>query len=340
MENAIVLKQRLADKTSAGKTLRLVLSPKDAEGRAELLALIKSEPGTALAALQYGDQALGLTPRGSADVLEEVIGVMGNDGAASHLIEQHLTSGRVGALIAARGDLPSAIVDVATPEQLLEAIRLEIDGVGRADGDDPVIGARHRMPREPVIIPTSDGEAVASKSDDDEDGSIDELDEDEEQLSDEDDDEDNDEDADTRHLANDPHLHARALTVFRSWAYKLKDRKDFDDLLAQRVFHDSQRTFRTYVLYAIWLDAGQPEKVDEIPLDAFVNLGLEPDEGRADLDRLMSGSELSELDLDPADWHIASTQLGSEREAKARAPKTVDEAEQSKAAEAASKLNF
>lgn len=345
--SAIVLKQQMADPGKAGSLMKLLLAPKGTEGRQEVMDLVKAEPQLALAALQHGDQALGLTPRGSADVLEEVIGAVGEDAAAAHLVEQNLTPERVAELLAARGDLPSAAAEVATLQQLIDAIREDVRPHGTVLNPDPglVESSTPFVGRPPRAASPEDVDTSTAPEDVLEEGDEDSFEDEEddngnvsaEAHSDFAEDEKEEPSGDVR-LLNDPYLTAQALLAFRSWALKLKGRKDYAELLMQRIF--GSRIFRTYVLLAVYLEAHQPQDLSEVTIDLYDSVGIDPEEGASELARILSRGELDEVELDPEAWHEAGVAYSESREAKARAPKTIDELERDKAKSAAAKLGF
>ncbi len=90
MASQLALASQLQNSKGAAKLFRAVLNRED-ERRKDVLAVITDHPERALAALQAGDHALGLTPKGSADVLEEVLSTIPDPEAARTLLEQHLT---------------------------------------------------------------------------------------------------------------------------------------------------------------------------------------------------------------------------------------------------------
>jgi hypothetical protein len=339
----LVLRREMQDPATAGALLRKMISSKDAEGRKQVMDLVKAEPTVALAALQYGDDALGLTPRGSADVADEIIGVIGDDKRAREHVEQNLTSERVSELLVGRGDLPSALVHIASIPQLIEAIRQDI--APHEDRSEASILAAQMPPSESVVVDTDRISTPASAptvdEEDDEDsedalatdaaerGSGDEYEEEEEEV---------EEPVGDAALIDDPYLRPGALLIFRSWAIRLRDRKDFTDILSHRVFHT--RTFRTYVLLCFWFESGKPEELDDVPGDMFDSISMDPEEGRDELQRILHGGELSEIDLDPSEWLTAKADHGARKDAAVHAPKTIDEIERAKAKEAAGKLNF
>ena len=334
--NQIVLKREMQDPATAGLVLRKLIDRRDAAGRKEVMDLVKADPPLALAALQHGDDVLGLTSRGSADVAEEIIGAIGDDAKAREHVGQNLTSDRVAELLMGRGDLPSALVDIATVAQLIEAMRQDI--APYRDVNESSVLSPH-APVESVVLDSDRVSTPAGGSDDEDD----EDDEDAlvtkpeggEAFGDE---EEIDEPVGDAALINDPYLKPGALLMFRSWAIRLRDRKDFAEILEQRVF--GTRTFKTYLLLCFWVEAFRPDDLDDVPDASFDSIGLEPEEGRTELARIIKGGELDEIDLDPAEWHAARAEHGARQEAIAHAPKTIDETERDKAKEAASKLNF
>ncbi|MCC7522519.1 hypothetical protein IT407_01825 [Candidatus Uhrbacteria bacterium] len=334
--NQIVLKREMQNPATAGLVLRKLIDRRDADGRREVMNLVKADPPLALAALQHGDDVLGLTPRGSADVAEEIIGAIGDDHKAREHVGQNLTSDRVAELLMGRGDLPSALVDIATIPQLIEAMRQDI--APYKDANEASILAPHAS-AEVVVLDSDRVSTPVGTSDDEDDDEEDALiakPEGGEVFND--DEEDEEELVGDAALINDPYLRPGALLMFRSWAIRLRDRKDFAEILDQRVF--GLRTFKTYLLLCFWAESFRPDDLDDVPDDCFDSIGLDPEEGRTELARIIKGGELSEIDLDPAEWHAAKAEYGARQDAIAHAPKTIDETERDKAKQAASKLNF
>ena len=224
---ALELKQRLLDGHGAGAELRTLLTKR--EGHEDVRALIKHEPGTALAALQLGDVELGLAPKASADVLEDVIAIVDNDRSVQELMQLHLTPDRRAELLAGRGDLPSAAVMLAAPDDLIRAVRLDMNEESASAGPEYV-------------------EVRTEVADDDSD------EDDEDALERSDDDEDAEEPVSTASPTSpDPFTNARALLAARAWARKIRDREDYETVLGLPLV--GRRSLRSYVICAVWYEA-------------------------------------------------------------------------------------
>jgi hypothetical protein len=94
-------------------------------------AIIKANPERALAVLSQGDAVLGLTPKGSADAVETIVAEVGDDLRMRELLAQYFTAERTQQLLAARGDLPAALANIASKEDLLAAIAYDIADLQR-----------------------------------------------------------------------------------------------------------------------------------------------------------------------------------------------------------------
>lgn len=122
--------------TDAGSVFRdLLRRPRDATTEHRLM--IRRHPVTAIAALRAPSEELGLTERGAADALDEVIAEVDQLGRprreTQRLLRQGLSRSRLRELIAARGDLPSVVSAVVDGRTIIEAI---IADAG-ADGMEP-----------------------------------------------------------------------------------------------------------------------------------------------------------------------------------------------------------
>jgi len=94
------------------------------ETKPRALAKLKQDPPRALQLLR-DPQSLGLTRKGAADVLEEVVGILPADQAAK-VMEDNLTAERLSELIAERGDLGSAAAMLAGRSVVVSAIMNEL----------------------------------------------------------------------------------------------------------------------------------------------------------------------------------------------------------------------
>lgn len=149
----------------------------------EFRALMRQNPVAALQCLESG--AIGLTAKGKADALDEVIGAIGDDTRAAQLVADHMTPSRLVELMVAQRELGSAIILVAGQDLVIQAMMEDIES---------------------EII-----------SDD-----------------------------------------ANSLYCLRAWALKLKDRKDWDEILEREI---SDRPLFDWLVWASWLDVGCPDLV-------------------------------------------------------------------------------
>jgi hypothetical protein len=293
MSDQSIIVQKLNDPDQAGALFQEVL--RRGESKASIVRVMKEHPEMALARLQQGDVPLGLTPKGSADILDELVGEVGDD-RASVLIRDHLTPDRLQELLAARGDLPASAIYVASREDVLAAIA----------GD---VGSSHSQSSE-----------------------------------------------------------AFAAVVLRAWAYKIKDRSDYADILNMEV---NGRRFRDYLLALFWSDvrmhegrdrqqygADAEEREDDEVLSAdgadaspsddellegvdvkdFEDLGLEPNEGLQALRDLLESGQLAKFDA--VDISEARAELTARRKEIEQTPATLTEEARDRADEEADDLDF
>lgn len=83
-------------------------------------SVIRLSPATALVALNRG--GLGLTHRGEADALDEVLAEIPDTSAAQDLLEEHMTPARRRFLGTGRGDLPSVFPHVVSADDALAVL--------------------------------------------------------------------------------------------------------------------------------------------------------------------------------------------------------------------------
>lgn len=103
------------------------------ETKAGALARLQQDPPRVLQLLR-DPQSLGLTQKGAADALEEIVGILSADQAAK-VMEDNLTAERLSELIAERGDLGSAAAMLAGRSVVVSAIMNEL-----ADGTPLEVG--------------------------------------------------------------------------------------------------------------------------------------------------------------------------------------------------------
>ena len=116
----------------------------------------------------------------------------------------------------------------------------------------------------------------------------------------------------SRHLTEDDYYLSVMLRcgIVKAWAFKLKDREDYEELLNRPI--DGDLTIRDMVLISIatengvygeevmvMLDEDDPEPFgDELTNDMFENLGINPEEGRERLVTLFKERVLDEITED------------------------------------------
>jgi hypothetical protein len=86
----------------------------------------------------------------------------------------------------------------------------------------------------------------------------------------------------------------RAMT----WAVKLADRDDYDEIIERKV---QDRPLRWYLIMAVWNDACCPEDEEEIEgitEDCFADLGLDPDASRRALYQFLVNREVTQIEQD------------------------------------------
>ncbi|MEK7532140.1 MAG: hypothetical protein AAB579_00835 [Patescibacteria group bacterium] len=93
----------------------------------EITALVRTDVRSALALLQKPPSETGLTLKGAADVLDEVVGQFTDPREARGAMEQHLTVERRVELLAGRGDLPSSAAIVADADDVFAAMLADLE---------------------------------------------------------------------------------------------------------------------------------------------------------------------------------------------------------------------
>jgi len=94
-------------------------------------ALVRGSMSQALKVVQQHDEA-GLTVRGAADVVDELVGMFEDPEEARAVLRNHLTDERRVELLSARGDLPSSAVTVAEADDVFGAM---LEDVSKAPKD-------------------------------------------------------------------------------------------------------------------------------------------------------------------------------------------------------------
>ena len=101
-----------------------------------------------------------------------------------------------------------------------------------------------------------------------------------------------------------------SMLVLMSWAMKLKDRDDWEDILRMEV---GELTVFDWLVGAVALHAKQ---VDSVTADMWVEVGVDPDEGHEAFEELDAAGVV--LDIDPEDLEEVKVRLGElRREAEA-----------------------
>jgi len=224
------LSTNLADDKTASDVFKDLLRQKK-DARAAALDVIKANPSSALAALQRGDSVLGLSPKGSADVLDDVLGLFANPLEARQLMNDHLTPERQVELIQARGDLPAVVTDIADMQLIVDAIREEI-GATKSSA---------------YITEGASAPAEEEEEDDDED----------------------EEGAKSGNLITTDSGYVPYL-IIRSWAMKLKDRADYTQFLDEEFGkHPMRRWLTIAVWYESHCPTGEDEDTLLAEFDQF-----------------------------------------------------------------------
>jgi hypothetical protein len=124
------------------------------EDRVAAMAAISANRRETLLALQAGDRALGLSPKGSADVLEVVLGDFEDPVEAQTFMNDHLTVERQAELLQGRGDLPAIASEIASMEAILQAIHDEVRISAKAEKetDDQLVDPESEMDGESFAV--------------------------------------------------------------------------------------------------------------------------------------------------------------------------------------------
>ncbi len=87
--------------------------------------IVRANPVAVIQHIQ--DHNVGLTLKGNADALDEVIGAIGDDARATELITSHMTQERLVELLAAQGELGSAAILLVEQKLLIRALAENLD---------------------------------------------------------------------------------------------------------------------------------------------------------------------------------------------------------------------
>ncbi len=299
MTSHAIIKAEMTDQAKAEKHFREVL--RRGSGRSDILAVIADEPQAALARL---NETRALTDKGSADMLDEIVGQIPDTARARELLEQELPAARLHKLLAARGDLASSAAYVVSLEDILHAVFSDISELMHEDEADRqnFVQVIHRE--------SSDGWTS------------------EESL--EFDDEEGDASAVVELDINSP----APLYALRAWAYKLKDREDYEEFLGANMGGFS---LLQCILLAVWHDTGCPEIVDHC-LDAHTldELGIDHDTANEAMLELFEAGPPS---FSRAEIEDARLQIAKRRKAREEAPSLTEET-RDQAARVAEELDF
>lgn len=123
MSQAIIVPEDLDGVRDAAVIFQMIL--RAGPSKRQALDVLHRNPERALVALAKGDDALGLSPKGSADILDEVVGGL-EHAKAVEIIKQHLTTDRLSELILGRGDLPAVITEIADMSVIIQAVTAQI----------------------------------------------------------------------------------------------------------------------------------------------------------------------------------------------------------------------
>jgi len=272
------------------------------ERRAIILQSVAEIKEHALALVQKDE--LGLTAKGNADVLDEVLGTVKEPAEAQKLMQQHLSPARLRELLQARGDLPSVASELAPFEDVLAAI---LDDVH----DDIQRRAETGEDRSHMALPSH---VKLEEAEDDKD-----------------DEEDDAEDDEPAFLQSPLPL----LKLF-SWAVKLRDRDDYSEFLDLSVGH---HRVRDLLALAVWEQNGCPDQLDVVPGDEFERVGLDHEEGRALLGKMLEDDDVARFGAQEIEE--ARLELTRQRAALENAPQLLSpQAAKNKAADVGRKLGI
>ncbi len=314
-----IIRLSLEDKGSAIALFKTIIN--QGSGYREAMSIVATQPQAALAALQSIDAEL--SPQGAAKILEEVVSNAPDNASATKLVDEHLSKARQAELLAARSDLDSVAADIVSLDVVLQAMRKDLGEnieFDEYEGED--------TETKPNSTPTPSQAGVLKQEDDEYEGVADR----------------------TKVL--------RATYVARSWARKLRDRADYQEILGARLV--GQMTFLECLLIGLANDAlrelnafdedapdhhdapmdqsmfgGLAEEENLISDEALEALGLDPDEAMDGLRELLENKRMLRF----RQQEIAAVQ--AEREDKRQtAEKATAEAARDAAAQAADKVDF
>jgi hypothetical protein len=115
------------------------LAARDHRGNTALSRRVQSDPITALQLVSSSGTALTIGQRARA--IDNVIAAIGNDAKAAELVEENVPSAVQAEALAAWGDRPSALAQVATPENIVVGLLALAKGDGESHLEDRAMAA-------------------------------------------------------------------------------------------------------------------------------------------------------------------------------------------------------
>lgn len=266
--SSAVVKRKLASEKEAGDLFRQLINNKNGQ-RAIILSGLAECPADALAALSRGDAALGLTTRGSADVLDDVLGSIKDPEEARELMRTHLRPDRLRVLIQARGDLPAVVSELAPLKDILSAVLDDIhDDVERRESE-VAEDSIQQSSMSPVRVSVDDvvsledlSAAEEAHAEEEEQGKEDEL-----------------------------GIYQSPLPLLKlyAWCLKIRDRSDYDKFLRLSV---GRYKVRQLLVLSVWEQAGCPQHLNEIADDDMDRVGLDLRDDTALLAEMLQNEDI------------------------------------------------
>ena len=249
--------------TEGAKSVFSDILDNNQEGR-NALAALRDDPSAALALLSNTTE-LGLTTRHTADVVEAIIGEIHDPAEARQLVEDNLITSRRAELLTARGDLPSVLstivsvgdVHIAILNDLIdepENTDFNTDMEGQDASSQPTKSAASSEEEEEEPMSEDKGAASTPSTSKD--------------------DEDEEEEEDERFAASS--YKSADLYKLRPWAFKLKDRSDYKEILELKL--DDDITIGNALVFITSVQH-KPEADLELFHGALLELGIDADEG-------------------------------------------------------------
>ncbi len=115
------------------------LAAGDHRGNTSLSLRVQSDPATALQLVSSSGTALSIGQRARA--IDNVIAAIGDDAKAAELVEANVPSAVQAEALAAWGDRPSALAQVATPENIAVGLLALAKGDGQNHWEDRAMAA-------------------------------------------------------------------------------------------------------------------------------------------------------------------------------------------------------